>query len=134
MLNFLAELKHGHCQGINVRLGRLQNLLSSSCIEHLDFLTGHEAFSQVTPLHEVRHQYAGYQSLTDIPETLEIHEDLTDFAGKYKNSPTSDILEILKSLDHVYGSIQLLGIVLQREGPDFRLSHQHGNISVRDKI
>ena len=35
MMSFLAELRQGHCDGVKVRLGRLQNLLSSSCIEHL---------------------------------------------------------------------------------------------------
>ena len=130
MLNLLAELRHGHCQGVKVRLGRLQNLLSSSCIEHLDFLSGHEAFCQATPIQELRHQYAGYQSLTDIPKTLEILEDLTDFGAQYSNTSTRDILEILKSLDHVYGSIQLLGIVLQREGADFRLGDQ----SVKERL
>ena len=46
MLNFLAQLRQGHCEGVKVRLGRLQNLLSSSCIEHLDFLSGKQNFTQ----------------------------------------------------------------------------------------
>ena len=45
MLNFLAQLRQGHCEGVKVRLGRLQNLLSSSCIEHLDFLSGKQNFT-----------------------------------------------------------------------------------------
>jgi len=32
MLDLFAMLKKGHCDGVKVRLGRLQNLLSSSCI------------------------------------------------------------------------------------------------------
>jgi len=32
MLELLAMLKKGHCDGLKVRLGRLQNLISSSCI------------------------------------------------------------------------------------------------------
>jgi phosphorylase kinase alpha/beta subunit len=32
MLDLFAELKKGHCDGLKVRIGRLQNLLSSSCI------------------------------------------------------------------------------------------------------
>lgn len=32
MLDLFAMLKKGHCDGIKVRIGRLQNLLSSSCM------------------------------------------------------------------------------------------------------
>ena len=32
MLELLAMLKKGHCDGLKVRIGRLQNLISSSCI------------------------------------------------------------------------------------------------------
>lgn len=32
MLDLFAMLKKGHCDGVKVRLGRLQNLISSSCI------------------------------------------------------------------------------------------------------
>ena len=82
------------------------------------------------PLQEVKHQYAGYQSLTDIPKTLEVVEDLTDFASQYSNTPTRDILEVLRGLDHVYGCIQLLGILLLREGAEFRV----GDDSVQERL
>lgn len=32
MLDLMAMLKKGYCDGIKVRIGRLQNLISSSCI------------------------------------------------------------------------------------------------------
>lgn len=31
MLDLLAMLKKGYCDGMKVRIGRLQNLISSSC-------------------------------------------------------------------------------------------------------
>merc|ERR1719481_1247632 len=58
MIKFMAELRHGHCEGIKVRLGRLQNLLSSSCMEHLDFLPGHDTFLEVSQVQELKHMYA----------------------------------------------------------------------------
>jgi len=130
MLNFLAELRHGHCEGVKVRLGRLQNLLSSSCIEHLDFLPGQDTSMEIQPVQELKHLYAGYQSLTDIPKTLDIKEDLSDFATQYQHTSSRDILEILRNLPHVYGSIQLCGILLHREGPDFHI----GDLSVKEKL
>lgn len=130
MLNFLAELRHGHCEGVKVRLGRLQNLLSSSCIEHLDFLPGQDSSLEIQPVQELKHLYAGYQSLTDIPKILEINEDLSDFAGQYQHTSSRDIVQILRNLPHVYGSIQLCGILLHREGPDFQI----GELSVKEKL
>ena len=84
----------------------------------------------MTPLQEVSHQYAGYQSLTDIPKALEVHEDLADFTGQYANTSTWDVVQVLKGLGHVYGSVQLLGILLKREGPDFSL----GDYTVRERL
>jgi len=130
MVKFLAQIKSGQVDGIKVRIGRVQNLLASSCIEHLDFLSmNHETFNHVTPVQEIKHSHAGYSSLTDIPKLLEVHEELADFASQYSNTPTDDILELLMGLDHVYGTIQLLGILLKREGPDFKLrSHKYCSI------
>lgn len=35
MLDLLAMLKKGYCDGVKVRVGRLQNLISSSCVGEL---------------------------------------------------------------------------------------------------
>ena len=39
ILDLLSQFKRGECDGIKVRLGRLQEFVSSACIEHLDFLS-----------------------------------------------------------------------------------------------
>lgn len=39
LLDLLSQFKKGYLEsGLKVKTGRLQNLISSSCIEHLDFL------------------------------------------------------------------------------------------------
>ena len=38
LLELLSQFKQGHVDGIPVRMGRLQTLVASACIEHLDFL------------------------------------------------------------------------------------------------
>lgn len=49
--------------------GRLQNLISSSCIEHLDFMNDYiSSEMNVTFFKELEHDYIGYQSLTDVPK------------------------------------------------------------------
>lgn len=76
MLDLLAMLKKGFCDGMKIRIGRLQNLISSSCMEHLDFMstsdlpdTDENTFSQI------HHEYIGYQSLTDVPKAQSYAEE-----------------------------------------------------------
>jgi len=35
-VNFLAQVKQGEVEGTKVRLDRLQSLISTSCIEHIE--------------------------------------------------------------------------------------------------
>lgn len=96
MLDLLAMLKKGYCDGMKVRIGRLQNLISSSCtgkneryrkwfllnkffvfrslfpfffnIEHLDFMNQINLPNKENSFTKVNHEYVGYQSLTDVPK------------------------------------------------------------------
>ncbi|KAI8814804.1 glycosyl hydrolases family 15-domain-containing protein [Cladochytrium replicatum] len=40
LLNFMMSLRSGICGGVRVRVGRLTELISTACIESLDFLVG----------------------------------------------------------------------------------------------
>ncbi|XP_063702613.1 probable phosphorylase b kinase regulatory subunit beta isoform X1 [Culicoides brevitarsis] len=120
MIDLLAMLKKGNCDGMKVRIGRLQNLLSSSCTEHLDFMselpeTCEPAFTQI------HHEYIGYQSLTDVPRALPYTEQKISFAD-YAHRPMHEICAILRETDSVFTHCQLLGIVLNREGPNYEIN------------
>jgi hypothetical protein len=39
VLNFLLSLRSGSCCGVRIRLGRLQEMMTTSCIESLDFVS-----------------------------------------------------------------------------------------------
>ena len=133
IIKFLAELRQGSIDGIKIRLGRIQNLVSSSCIEHLDSISGYEISTAAAnaPVQELNTHSFGYQSLREVPKIPKIKEELTNFACQYNNTNTVDILEVLRNLPHIYGSIQLLGILLRREGPDFLLSPE---LRVKEKL
>ncbi|XP_059481695.1 probable phosphorylase b kinase regulatory subunit beta isoform X2 [Neocloeon triangulifer] len=121
MLDLLAMLKKGHCDGLKVRVGRLQNLISSSCIEHLDFMNKIEDEIEIKPFKQIEHEYIGYQSLTDVPKVLEYSEkakDITDFTDR----PTWDIVEAIRNTDGIYAKSKLIGVLLQREGPHYEYS------------
>ncbi|CAL4083790.1 unnamed protein product, partial [Meganyctiphanes norvegica] len=118
LLDLLAQLKTGYCDGLKVRTGRLQNLISSSCIEHLDFMSTLDIELDISPFEQLQHTSIGYQSLTDVPQAIQYSEDNIDFKDMM-NQPTHEVLNVLRSVSTLHGQTQLLGIVLRREGPDF---------------
>ncbi|XP_031763872.2 probable phosphorylase b kinase regulatory subunit beta isoform X2 [Galleria mellonella] len=122
MLDLFAMLKKGHCDGVKVRLGRLQNLISSSCMEHLDFMSQGEFPSAIfTQFRQLEHEYIGYQSLTDVPRTLTYREEETCYAA-LRGRPTADALHALRNAHGLYARAQLLGLLLEREGPMYEVN------------
>ncbi|ODN04689.1 putative phosphorylase b kinase regulatory subunit beta [Orchesella cincta] len=112
MLDLFAELKKGHCDGLKVRIGRLQNLLSSSCIEHLDFMNLVDPEElDIKPFRQVVHEYSGYQSLTDVPKTIIFNEPCKDYK-EFCNKPTWEILEAYKYIDFWYYALKLACILV----------------------
>lgn len=120
MLDLLAMLKKGDCGGLKIRTGRLQNLISSSCIEHLDFLhlLSPDDLPNVEAFQQLEHASIGYQSLTDIPKAIVYNEPTYDFK-EFQHRSSRDILEALSHTDTLHGQSQLLGILYFREGPQF---------------
>lgn len=137
MLDLLVQFKKGILDSrLKVKTGRLQNLISSSCIEHLDFLhlLPSDALPKLESFRQLEHTYnIGYQSLADIPKALVYNEPMdTDIRKNYQNRPTwPDIMEALKHSDTLYAQSQLLGIIWEREGPYFCV---HDGYTVRDKL
>lgn len=86
MLDLLAMLKKGYCDGVKVRVGRLQNLISSSCVEHLDFMNVLDLpIDTFTQFKQLQHDYIGYQSLTDVPRVLNYQDEFKDYSvGMHK--------------------------------------------------
>lgn len=121
MIDLLAMLKKGNCDGMKVRIGRLQNLLSSSCIEHLDFMSELPDDQVEGAFSQIQHEYIGYQSLTDVPRALQYSEHKISFAD-YAHRPMHEICTILRETDSIFCHCQLLGIVLNREGPHYEIN------------
>ncbi len=137
MLDLLVEFKKGYLQsGLKIKIGRLQNLISSSCFEHLDFLhlLPSEALPKFETFRQLEHTHGiGYQSLTDIPKAVQYNELMDiDFKSVYESRPTwPDIIDALRSCDTLYAQSQLLGIIWNREGPNFMLPE---GSTVKDRL
>ncbi|CAG9825330.1 unnamed protein product [Phaedon cochleariae] len=126
MLDLLAMLKKGYCDTVKVRIGRLQNLISSSCVEHLDFMnildTPYDSFNHFKQL---EHDYIGYQSLTDVPKVLNYQDEVKDYTDytHFKHKPTHDIVKSISMIESMFAKCQLFGILQKREGRDFRVNN-----------
>ncbi|XP_058979879.1 probable phosphorylase b kinase regulatory subunit beta isoform X3 [Musca domestica] len=121
MLDLLAMLKKGYCDGMKVRIGRLQNLISSSCMEHLDFINQSDLSDKENAFAQINHEYIGYQSLTDVPKAQTYVEEKIS-VEHYNHKPTHEIIDALRSTESVYCLCQLWGIILNREGPHFEVN------------
>lgn len=150
MLELLAMLKKGHCDGLKVRTGRLQNLISSSCIgtcfklffvfgdifitlqnfaEHLDFMNQIDLKElNIQPFGQVHHDYIGYQSLTDVPKAIAYSEAEFDVTQFNHNKSTVDLIETLRCVEGLHVQAHILGLIQRRENPDFVVDNRTGSI------
>lgn len=127
MLDLLVEFKKGTIKssGLKVKTGRLQNLISSSCFEHLDFLhrIPPEEVPKLESFKQMEHTYGiGYQSLTNINQAIFYNENMDVDYSAYESRPTwPDLIDELKNCKTLCGQSQLLWILLKREGLHFLL-------------
>lgn len=112
-----------------MRTGRLQNLVSSSCIEHLDFLSSLDVDLDVNFFKQLQHASIGYQSLTDVPQAVAYVDDNTDFRS-FENRDTGEIMQVLRSVSSLKGQTQLLGMILGKEG----LGYHIDGVPLKDRI
>lgn len=131
LLELFAMLKSGNCYGLKVRLGRLQNLINTACIEHLDFLdrVPDERAPKLQSLQQFENPHTGYTSLTDIPTVLEYNEPLKDYS-EFRDRSTDQIVDALRHVDTLYGQSQLLGILWQRVGANFNMD----GVTLKDRM
>ncbi|XP_044743853.1 probable phosphorylase b kinase regulatory subunit beta isoform X2 [Chrysoperla carnea] len=131
MLDLLAMLKKGHCDGMKVRIGRLQNLISSSCIEHLDFMNSSDMPEETTfkQFRQLEHDYIGYQSLTDIPKSIAEPEDGTDWMQMLQDRPVSELQEAFRATESLLGQCIILGLILKSAGPQYKLPNSELTVS-----
>ncbi|XP_066258565.1 probable phosphorylase b kinase regulatory subunit beta isoform X2 [Euwallacea similis] len=121
MLDLLAMLKKGYCDNVKVRIGRLQNLISSSCVEHLDFMNAMEEFTEnFSHFQQLEHDYIGYQSLTDVPRVSHYNDELKDLC-EHKNKSTNELIEMIRNMESLYARAQLYGFILKKEGKHYEL-------------
>ncbi|VDM67189.1 unnamed protein product [Strongylus vulgaris] len=95
ILDLLVQLKNGHVNGIRVRMGRVHQLLNTSCIEHIDFATSDDVEFDIDVLEETdgNNQILSRLSLRDgIEDDTTVEEDVRVLKD-------DDLYEIIKKED-----------------------------------
>ncbi|XP_065647603.1 phosphorylase b kinase regulatory subunit beta isoform X3 [Hydra vulgaris] len=132
MVDFMAELKTGNIDGVNIKLGRLQMLVSTGCVEHLDYLTTKHC-SKMYFINIITNQdvlnFSGFES--ECHPALEYNENETDEELKSaKELSTPQLVDLYHSATNMHKRMSLLDIILHREGSTFSL----GEFNVQESI
>ncbi|XP_066289063.1 phosphorylase b kinase regulatory subunit beta-like isoform X2 [Branchiostoma lanceolatum] len=124
LLDMLAAFKRGEYAGVKIRLGNLQTLMSTACVEHLDFMLSEYidiglGSLEVKPLEE-REDSNVLDRHTRKSSTGALHHEeedvlLEDMSG----SPTWEVIQHLQTCTSLKGQSLLLRVLLKREGPNF---------------
>lgn len=95
--------------------------------EHLDFMN-HVDLKElnIQPFGQVHHDYIGYQSLTDVPKAIAYSEADYDFTQFSTGKSTADLIEALRCVEGHYVQAYILGIIQQREHPEFLIDNLTG--------
>ncbi|XP_037068061.1 probable phosphorylase b kinase regulatory subunit beta isoform X2 [Pollicipes pollicipes] len=131
MVDLLAMLKTGSCEGVKVRVGRLQNLMSSSCTEHLDFMDSTDDWGmEPVPFKELANKTVGYQSLTDIPTAIAYKESEPLTIEELSKKSDGELRSLWGSITTLRGRSFILKLLMDRHGPD----HQLDGLSVHQRL
>jgi phosphorylase kinase alpha/beta subunit len=126
IFDLLAEFKRGDCQGTKVRLSRLQEFISSACIEHLDFMELEDDVESIFQPFQEKDLGKQFRSLTDITsagkiEQIESWHDSQEIQGK----STAELVELYNNQqDNMYFQAQLLQALLDQEGLYYRVNDE----------
>jgi len=119
-LDLLSQFKKGFVGDIRVRLGRLQSFISSSAVEHLDFLNLLPDKDIFTPFAE-KTMKSSFKSLTEIPQLMELHEDQMLEEKNLKPKSSDELVNMLQMVSGLNAHVTILKVLYQREGPFFNI-------------
>ncbi|CAB4061491.1 unnamed protein product [Lepeophtheirus salmonis] len=122
LLGLLSNLRNSDVNGVRLRFGKVQSLIETSCVEHLDFLP-EKVFESlnIQPLVQKVEKASGFSTLLSNmkKQSTTIKEEYRNYVDLYRNKSTHDIACSIQSCNNMYGNIQMLGLILRRDGPDY---------------
>lgn len=121
-LDLLSLFKRGDVDGVRVRIGKLQSMISSACIEHLDFL---DSIGAVFTRFEEKNVTQSFRSLTEIPKLPELVDDGINVREEdLLIKATWDLVELFKYSTGLHTKSIILKVLYQREGANFYIDNE----------
>jgi phosphorylase kinase alpha/beta subunit len=113
LLELMQELKDGICQGVRVKLGRLNQLMLTTTIERIDLVKEEEFFLSAVKNAGLRCRYLAYN-----PEKNWHLEHTQEFQMECQTN-LGLLLSSLRSSENLYEQIELLQTLTRLEGLEF---------------
>ncbi len=107
----------GHVNSVPVRMDRLQTMISSACIEHLDFLGSESCNLNFTALKELEiDNSSNYKSLSDLPKLMNSDEDSSSTLQDFVALNLNDLIATLHSTSSRFTKALILHELVNRYG------------------
>ena len=80
LLNLLSDIRMEKIDGVNIQLGRIQNLLTASAMESMDYTNHIDIIKmKIKPYQQVYHKFLGYMTPSEMPTEVPKVEEKRDF-------------------------------------------------------
>nr|XP_002732441.1 PREDICTED: phosphorylase b kinase regulatory subunit beta-like [Saccoglossus kowalevskii] len=128
MLDLLASFKRGECNGIKVKIGRLQTMIDTSIIEPLEFINLEQERTRLNlqqplfqRLEEVKVGHSPLKPVRSITSIVPSYlpEDQDYSIQEFENKSAYEILQKLNMHESMVWQSMLLGLVLMKEGAHY---------------
>lgn len=116
LLDLLSQFKQGFVNGVPVRVDRLQTLISSGCIEHLDFLEEETNTTEFLILKELETDNSQYKSLSDLPKLMILSQDCSAKLEDFSKLNINDLIFNLNSSTNRFTKAIILHELFNRYG------------------
>ena len=115
LLELLSQFKQGYVNNIPVRMERLQTIISSACIEHLDFLN-EDSHIEFMALKELENDNSQYKSLSDLPKLMNLEDETTASLEEFAKTSLNDLICMLHSTTNRFTKALILHELVNRYG------------------
>ncbi len=117
LLELLSQFKQGSVNNVPVRMDRLQTMISSACVEHLDFLGRETCNLDFTALRELDiDNSSNYKSLNALPKLMNSEDDSSITIQDFANVNLNDLISMLQSTSNRFTKALILHELVNRYG------------------
>ena len=107
LLELLSQMKQGKVNDVPVRMERLQTLIPSACLEHLDFLDEDSVTMEFLTLKELETDNSQYKSLSDLPKLMSSYEENTAKPEDFLKLTLNELISLLQTCTNRYEKVYI---------------------------